>query len=111
MGYFFFQAEDGIRGADVTGVQTCALPISKEYGLEHVGYSTQALFFDYDGDGDLDMYLLDHSTHTQRAVENQPQRGAASPRTGDRLFRNDGGHFTDVTAAAGLHDGIDGYGL
>ena len=84
---------------------------TKEYGLEHVGYSTQALFFDYDGDGDLDMYLLDHSTHTQRAVENQPQRGAASPRTGDRLFRNDGGHFTDVTAAAGLHDGIDGYGL
>ncbi|MGH7652254.1 MAG: VCBS repeat-containing protein, partial [Gemmatimonadaceae bacterium] len=35
----------------------------------------------------------------------------APTRTGDRLFRNDGGHFTDVTAAAGLHDGIDGYGL
>ena len=40
---------------------------TKEFGLEHVGYSTQALFFDYDGDGDLDMYLLDHSTHTERA--------------------------------------------
>src|SRR5215204_4798530 len=36
---------------------------AKEYGLDHVGYSTQALFFDYDGDGDLDAYLLEHSTH------------------------------------------------
>jgi hypothetical protein len=84
---------------------------TKEYGLEHVGYSTQALFFDYDGDGDLDMYLLDHSTHTERGTGTQPQRSASSPRTGDRLFRNDGGHFTEVTQQAGLHDGIDGYGL
>ena len=84
---------------------------TKEYGLDRVGYNTQALFFDYDGDGDLDMYLLDHSTHAQRAIESQSQRSANSPHTGDRLFRNDGGHFTDVTDAAGLHDGIDGYGL
>jgi hypothetical protein len=85
---------------------------TREFGLEHVGYSTQALFFDYDGDGDLDMYLLDHSTHTQRALEAQAAQSAkGSPRTGDRLFRNDGNHFVDVTGAAGLHDGIDGYGL
>jgi hypothetical protein len=84
---------------------------TKEFGLEHVGYSTQALFFDYDGDGDLDMYLLDHSTHTERATDRQSQGGPTNPRTGDRLFRNDGGHFTDVTTQAGLHDGIDGYGL
>src|ERR1043166_6632769 len=42
---------------------------TREYGLEHEGYSTQALFFDYDGDGDLDMYLLNHSTHTDRTRE------------------------------------------
>ena len=84
---------------------------AKEYGLDHVGYNTQALFFDYDGDGDIDMYLLDHSTHAQRAMASQAQGSATSPRTGDRLFRNDGGYFTDVTDAAGLHDGIDGYGL
>jgi hypothetical protein len=84
---------------------------TREYGLEHVGYSTQALFFDYDGDGDLDVYLLDHSTHTQRAIETQARRSARNPGTGDRLLRNDGNHFTDVTDAAGLHDGIDGYGL
>ena len=84
---------------------------TKEFGLEHVGYSTQALFFDYDGDGDLDMYLLDHSTHTQRAMPAQAGPSAAGPRTGDRLFRNDGNHFVDVTDRASLHDGIDGYGL
>src|SRR2546423_328411 len=84
---------------------------TKEFGLEHVGYSTQALFFDYDGDGDLDMYLLDHSTHTERLIEARAPRGNNGPRTSDRLFRNDAGHFTDVTDAAGLHDGIDGYGL
>jgi len=81
---------------------------TKQYGLDRVGYNTQALFFDYDGDGDLDMYLLDHSTHTQRP---QAQGSPKSPRTSDRLLRNDGGHFTDVTDAAGLRDGIDGYGL
>ncbi|HMF86827.1 MAG TPA: VCBS repeat-containing protein, partial [Gemmatimonadaceae bacterium] len=84
---------------------------TKEYGLEHAGYATQAVFFDYDEDGDLDMYLLDNSTHTQRAIESQAQRGATSARTGDHLFRNDRNRFTDVTEAAGIRDGIDGYGL
>ena len=84
---------------------------TKEYGLEHAGYATQAVFFDYDGDGDLDMYLLDNSTHTQRAIESQTPRGARSVRTGDHLFRNDRNRFTDVTNAAGIRDGVDGYGL
>src|SRR5436189_816544 len=39
-----------------------------EYGLDFAGYSTQAAFFDYDGDGDLDMYLLNSSTLTERAA-------------------------------------------
>ena len=90
-----------------------------EYGLEHRGFSTQALFFDYDGDGDLDMYLLDHSTHKERdggretvaGVPATGDAGSGSARLGDRLFRNDGGHFTDVTVSAGIHDGVDGYGL
>ncbi|MFL5488351.1 MAG: VCBS repeat-containing protein [Gemmatimonadaceae bacterium] len=84
---------------------------TKQYGLEHVGYSTQALFFDYDGDGDLDAYLLDHSTHTQREIARRQQASQGSAGTGDRLLRNDKNHFTDVTAAAGIHDDVDGYGL
>ena len=85
---------------------------TKEYGLDFVGYSTQALFFDYDGDGDLDMYLLNHSTHTERTIGSRTQRDARNPRTSDRLYRNDGNHFVNVSEAAGVGEfGVDGYGL
>jgi len=89
---------------------------TREYGLEHEGYSTQALFFDYDGDGDLDMYLLDHSTHREREARGGTRAAgmpatAGNTRIGDRLFRNDKNHFTDVSEAAGIRDGVDGYGL
>lgn len=84
---------------------------TKEYGLEHVGYSTQAVFFDYDGDGDLDMYLLNHSTHTEPAMSAAERRDARHPRAGDRLFRNDGGRFVDVSAQAGIYGGVEGSGL
>jgi hypothetical protein len=84
---------------------------TKEYGLEFVGYSTQALFFDYDGDGDLDMYLLNHSTHTERQVGRQANRLERHPRAGDKLFRNDGGHFVDVSEQAGIYGGVEGFGL
>src|SRR5690349_2842173 len=85
---------------------------TREYGLERQGFSTQALFFDYDGDGDLDVYLLDHSTHKQRlAVRAEREAVSGASRPGDRLFRNDGNHFTDVTESAGIHDNVDGYGL
>jgi hypothetical protein len=84
---------------------------TQEYGLAHVGYSTQAAFFDYDGDGDLDMYLLNHSVHTERGVSSRPQRTPGHPRAGDRLFRNDGSRFVDVSARAGIFSGVEGYGL
>ncbi len=82
---------------------------TKEYGLDHVGHSTQALFFDYDGDGDLDMFLLTHSTH--RTMVRFPLHPPPDQPTGDRLFRNDGGHFVDVTDRAGIRGGSEGYGL
>jgi hypothetical protein len=82
-----------------------------EYGLEHVGYSTQATFFDYDEDGDLDMYLLNHSTHEARANVWNPQRDVRHAEAGDRLFRNDGNRFVDVSEAAGIFGGVEGYGL
>ncbi|CAA9309905.1 MAG: FIG00652713: hypothetical protein, partial [uncultured Gemmatimonadaceae bacterium] len=84
---------------------------TREYGLDFAGYSTQAAFLDYDRDGDLDMYLLNHSTHTERAVGGAARRGATHPTAGDRLFRNDGRRFVDATAAAGIRDDVDGYGL
>ena len=84
---------------------------TKEYGLDFAGYSTQALFFDYDGDGDLDMYLLNHSVHTEHGGGTAVSRTERNPRAGDRLYRNDGGHFVDVSAAAGIFGGVFGYGL
>ncbi len=85
---------------------------TKEYGLEFVGYATQALFFDYDGDGDLDMYLLNNSTHREREIGTPAQRAERNLRAGDRLYRNDGHRFADVSEAAGVADkGVDGYGL
>jgi len=85
---------------------------TKEYGLEFVGYATQALFFDYDGDGDLDMYLLNNSTHREREIGTRAQRAARNLRAGDRLYRNDGHRFADVSETAGVAEkGVDGYGL
>ncbi len=82
-----------------------------EYGLEHVGYSTQAAFFDYDGDGDLDVYLLNHSTHAERGRPWKPERETRHPRAGDLLFRNDGNRFVDVSEASGIFGSVQGYGL
>ena len=82
-----------------------------EYGLAFSGYSTQAAFFDYDGDGDLDMYLLNSSTLTERAGSPSTSRLERNAKAGDRLYRNDRGHFVDVSQAAGIYGGVEGFGL
>jgi hypothetical protein len=83
---------------------------TREFGLERVGYSTQAAFFDYDGDGDLDVLLLQHATHEERAAGG-PKRDVHADRGGARLLRNDHNHFVDVSAEAGIYGGVDGFGL
>jgi len=82
-----------------------------EYGLGFSGYSTQAAFFDYDGDGDLDMYLLNSSTFAELRARKSPSRTERNARAGDRLYRNDRGHFVDVSASAGTYGGVEGFGL
>ncbi len=81
------------------------------YGLDFQGFSTQAAFFDYDRDGDLDLYLLNHSVHETDNFGKAHLRLKADEWTGDRLFRNDGARFADVTAAAGIYSSKIGYGL
>src|ERR1035437_5619721 len=86
-----------------------------EYGLDFQGFSTQAAFFDYDMDGDLDMYLQNHSVHTSRSYGNDSLRFDHDSLSGGRLFRNDevnGRHvFHDVTQEAGIYSSQIGYGL
>ncbi|MFN8345737.1 MAG: VCBS repeat-containing protein [Spirosomataceae bacterium] len=85
---------------------------SKEYGLDFQGFSTQAAFFDYDHDGDLDMYLLNHAVHTSISYDRVNVRALERDElAGDYFFRNDGSKFTDVSAKAGIYAAPQGYGL
>ncbi len=82
-----------------------------KYGLDIKGYNTQAVFFDYDKDGDLDLFVLQHSTHQTDAYGPTSLREKYSPESGGKLYRNDGGHFTDVTRESGIYSSALGYGL
>jgi len=85
---------------------------SKEMGLDFSGFSTQAVFFDYDQDGDLDMFLLNHSVHENGTFHPRSQfLGTYHPLSGDRLFRNDGTTFTDVTHQSTINSSAISYGL
>ncbi|MBC5837122.1 VCBS repeat-containing protein [Flavobacterium muglaense] len=82
-----------------------------EYGLDLDNYSSSAAFFDYDLDGDLDMYLLNHAVHSEQSFGNADVRNTRSYECGDKLFRNDNGKFVDVSEKAGIFGGANGYGL
>jgi enediyne biosynthesis protein E4 len=85
---------------------------AKEYGLDFSGFSTQAVFFDYDGDGDLDMYLLNHLPHQNGTYHPREEMlHTSTPLSGDRLYRNDGNKFTDITKESGINSSAQGYGL
>ncbi|MFM9947535.1 MAG: VCBS repeat-containing protein [Saprospiraceae bacterium] len=81
------------------------------YGLDFQGFSTQAAFFDSDADGDLDLYLLNHSVHASENYGDSAIRMRRDPLSGDRLYRNDDGKFTDVSEMAGIYGSRIGYGL
>ncbi|MBD0297520.1 MAG: CRTAC1 family protein, partial [Flavisolibacter sp.] len=81
------------------------------YNLDNEGYSTHAAFFDYDGDGDLDCYILNNSFRNPDRIELYKKvRELPSP-GGHKLMRNDGNTFTDVTAEAGIYSSDIAFGL
>lgn len=85
---------------------------SKAYGLDLIVFGTQALFFDYDLDGDLDMFQLNHSVHQNGTFGRRDLfKDTFHPLAGDKLFRNDGGKYVEVTREAGIHSSALGYGL
>ncbi|MEM9722408.1 MAG: VCBS repeat-containing protein, partial [Bacteroidota bacterium] len=85
---------------------------AEAYGLNDLGYSTQAVFFDYDQDGDLDCYLLNNSFKEPGKIELfTSMRDRLDELGGDKLYRNDGDTFINVTQAAGLYGSEIGFGL
>ena len=83
------------------------------YGIADEGYSTQAAFFDYDKDGDLDLVVINHSLqqYANDAMENAALRDKKEPAFATKLYRNDGGHFADVSEAAGITSNVLSFGL
>ncbi len=81
-----------------------------EYGLADPGFSSQSVFFDYDNDGDLDMYLANHKLFEPQPNKLVPIDSSGSSISADKLYRNDGkNHFSDVSKETGILE--DGYSL
>lgn len=97
-----------INNGDLTFTDKAA-----EYGLDNDSYSTQASFFDYDRDGDLDMFLLNHAVsrivrNFDIRTENKTQR---VPYVGNQFFENRNGKFFDVSDSLGVYGPAHNYGL
>ena len=104
-----------INNHDLTFIESAA-----KYGLDNNGYTTQASFFDYDLDGDLDCFMVNNSPIPVNTLNYANMRDlplAQSPVAdflkggGDHLYRNDNGYFKEVTKEAGIHGGLISLGL
>lgn len=88
--------------------------VAADYGIDFSGYSTHAAFFDYDRDGDLDLYLLNHNVKSPEVFAKAENRTKLDP-SGDKLYKNllvEGGKgFEDVTASSGIYSSVLGFGL
>ena len=95
-----------INNGDLTFTESAAV-----YGLDITGLSVQAAFFDYDGDEDLDVYLLNNSIRSVGAYDLiEGQRGIASD-DGNQLLENRDGFFVPVSAEKGVYSSAIGFGL
>ena len=86
---------------------------SGEYGLDATGtFSTQAYFLDFDLDGDLDMFLLNHANKFYSTFFNVKKlRNERHPYFGNKLYRNDNNRFIEVSEVSGIHGGGLNFGL
>lgn len=101
------QNELFINNGDLTFTEA-----AEAYNLADAGYSTHASFFDYDRDGDLDVYILNNSYQSIGSFNLQRnERPERDPAGGDKLMMNDAGSFTDVSEKAGIYGSIIGFGL
>ncbi|MGI8496746.1 MAG: VCBS repeat-containing protein [Gemmatimonadaceae bacterium] len=98
------------HGVNAHGVPTFTEEAAK-YGLADTGYGTQAVFFDYDRDGDLDLFLVNNSPRAVSSFGLRNVRNVRDSVGGSHLFRNDGGHFVDVSREAGIYGSEISFGL
>ena len=85
---------------------------AQEFGIDDTGLSNHSVFFDYDRDGDLDMYLLNNSFAPIGNFDMLPeQRLKRDIQGGNKLYRNDDGHYIDVSEQAGIYGSKIGFGL
>jgi hypothetical protein len=104
-----------INNGDLTFTES-----AKAYNLDDSGYTTHAAFFDYDGDGLLDCYILNNSfipVNTLNYSNKRELRAEDWPVNdflkggGDKLMKNTGNGFLDVTEDAGIYSSLIGFGL
>lgn len=105
------------QGLDKNGVPTFKEE-AEAYGVADVGgYATQAVFFDYDHDGRLDLLVVRNSPKPVTSFGMRNTRNVRDPYGGARLYHNDGGvagdhpHYTDVSAKAGIYGPENAFGL
>jgi hypothetical protein len=112
-------AHNTIKGKNLLyvnqGLDNNGVPRFKEdastYGLDIASYATQATFFDYDKDGDLDLFLMNHSLYPNSNYGKGALRLEVDQKSGDKLLENKQGKFIDVSSEAGIFQGKIGYGL
>jgi hypothetical protein len=101
------QNELFINNGDLTFTES-----AEKYNLDDKGYSTHASFFDYDKDGDLDVYILNNSYQSigsfNLTKNERPNRDLLG---GDKLMENRGGAFFDVSKEANIYGSVIGFGL
>ena len=96
-----------INNGDLTFSEQAA-----QYNVADPGFSIHASFFDYDNDGDLDLYILNNSYQPIGSFNlRKNERDKRDKLGGDKLLRNDGDRFTDVSAEAGIYGSAIGFGL
>jgi hypothetical protein len=109
-----YKGIDGKNKLYINQGDSTFIDLAEAYGIDFKGFSTQAVFFDYDRDGDLDLYLLNHSVKSPEVFARAINRKNPD-KEGDRLFKNlaiEGKWgFVDVTEAAGIYSSTLGFGL
>ncbi|MBJ6369390.1 VCBS repeat-containing protein [Snuella sedimenti] len=97
------------------GIDKNGMPVfkemAKEYYLDIEEFSTQAAFFDFDKDGDLDMFLINHDVEIYGDAQLEHYLKAQGELSGERLYINDKGKFIDATEETGIINNRLGYGL